>query len=629
MIPGTESAPARGGGFATSVRTVGIFVGGVFAVLLIRLWSVQVLTAPKTISKAEAQSRRAEIRAGTTLAEKVPRAPILDRQGRILARSWFEHDLVLDVAQVVAGRSGAARYEAATRAADGLEAAVVGAGAAPEHADLRAAVVRALGTGPKGGPAQWLRVARNLDPRQRRIVREALERAGIRGFSFEDRVVRSYPFGACAAQVVGFVGEDAGDGPGRIAGRAGIEKQLDRVLDGTPGAFVGERDKDGREFLPAWILDRGIRPGAAVVLTIDAEIQRICMEVLEQAVAKSRAEAASAVVLSARTGEVLAAASWPTADPADLDGADLTDLNLRAFIDLYEPGSTVKPMLIGWALQQKAVSWQTTVDCGGPDGVEFFGARKVEEYIANPRPLTTEGVLIKSSNVGACRIAYERLGIRGMYDALESFRVAGRPAIEYPIPGPCRYTARTRGEQGGVWTGCSFPQGYEIMLSPLGLARVFLAFARRGAIVEPSLVRELRTADGVIAPPPHEPEREFQALDPEIAGALLGVLERVVEEGTARQARSAKWSIGGKTGTPKITGTNWYNPVFCGIAPVRDRDPEIVVVLQQHKVVGRGAGTYSGGAMSAPFASQIIERTLTLLGIPPEEGRPEKPAAGR
>lgn len=613
--------PQRESGLKTA-RVTAIVVAGVFSALVIRLYAVHVRPPEERLARVALQTQRPDRLCGTTLAEAPPRGRILDRTGRVLAESWFEHILVLDLAELVAGRSDRnLQYEMTVDAADFLSGALQQAGVREPEGGMRTLLLRSLTSGKNGKARQRVQIARGLDPRQRRVIREALVRTKLKGFNFEDSVRRSYPYGAVTSQVVGIVGESADDQAGKVAGRAGVERQMERVLDGSPGVFISEADADGREFLPRLAMQVPVHQGADVVLTIDAEIQRIVMDVLQATVKASEAKSASAVVLAAKSGEILAAATWPSVDPSS--APDLKShadrLKLGAFVDLYEPGSTIKPLFVSWALQRNLVTASSMFDCGGPKGYDFFGPRKVTEYIANPRALSTESVIVKSSNVAAVRIGFERLGLSGMYDALEAFHFAWSPNIGYPIPVRCRYTPRNQAK--GIWTGASFPQGYEMMTSPLGLARIFTVLGNGGELVEPALIKAVRTGSGTIER--LAPER-IRVLSKPVAESMLGFMEKVVEVGTAKTARSARHSMAGKTGTPKITGTNLYNPVFCAIAPVSARDPELIIVLQQNEVRGRGAGTYTGGAVSAPFVRDIVERVLQYLEVPAEPGRPEK-----
>jgi cell division protein FtsI (penicillin-binding protein 3) len=437
---------------------------------------------------------------------------------------------------------------------------------------------------------------------------ERLHPAGVR---YEPRLKRSYPLGGTMVQVVGLVGEAQDDGPGRVAGRTGLELWLDQVLEGRRGALFGQRDGRGKGFLLGEADLVVPTPGTDVVLTLDARIQEFCLEVLAASVEESRAESASAVVLDAHTGEILACASYPTADPDRLGepGAEPRNLNLAAVLDLYEPGSIIKPLIVAWGLQTKTISMDEPWDCGGSKGYHFFGPRRVREFLANPGPLTTEGVLIKSSNVGATRIGFERLGVERLWEAFARFGLAGRLPVTFPYVPRCRHTRPEDMRRSGyspLMTAVSFCQGYEIMLSPLAMARMYLPLANDGLLMEPRLLAQV--GDQRIPDPP-----AVRVIDADVAWSVRQTLRRAVEEGTGRRLQGLPWSVAAKTGTPEITGTLLHNPVVCAIAPASA--PRIVVAVVHHKVLKRGPGTYTGGAVSGPPARSIIEKTLRYLRV--------------
>ncbi|MSR74559.1 MAG: penicillin-binding protein 2 [Planctomycetes bacterium] len=598
-----------------SAQLFALIIASIFCFLLVRLFMVQMRPAKNIDGRADIQRFRPDSRVGSALPEKAVRAELRDREGRLLAATWFEYDLVVDMVELMRGATDrAARAARLTRLSAETAKALTANG---KRTEVRALAKPLVDAANAATPVRWLRLVKGMDPKMQRAVEDAV--VGLRGVRFEHRERRAFPYGAVTAQIVGIVGENPKDAMGRVAGRTGVEFQLDRILAGEAGRLPLEKDAAGRELLPRWIEEAEPVPGGTVTLTVDAEIQRICMEVLEKSVGSSKAEKGSAVVLSARTGEVLAACTWPSVDPEKLDAKTASNLNLGAFLDLYEPGSTIKPLFVSWALQKGIVTMDTKIDCGGADGVHQFGPRLVREYHANPNPLTVQEVLIKSSNVGSVRIAYERLGINGQYEAMAAFRMSGQLKVGYPSMPNNRYTPRAAAH--ALYTPTSFPQGYEMMMSPLIMARYFLVFARGGEFMDPIIVREARKDGRVIAPDYADPARHVRVIDREVALSVRGALERVMEEGTGKSARSSKYSIAAKTGTPKIGKTEVYNPIICTMAPVHERDPEIVVVVIHHHVRNRGPGTYTGGTVSGPPARDIIERTLEYMRIPHEVGR--------
>jgi cell division protein FtsI (penicillin-binding protein 3) len=555
-------------------------------------------------------------------AELPGRARIVDRHGVVLAESWYSHDLVLNAKDLVRPRDEDELEFGARFAASVVLAALGDAGVAHRVADVRRAVYEGVLHRDK-----WIRVVRDLDPRQRRRVGDFLSRAcrhgadpnrkarlWSSGIRFDARLERTYPQGAATAQVVGMVGETTRDAPERVAGRSGIELLADRVLTGRPGVLRTERDSAGTGLMPRWFVQRPVRTGADVVLTIDARIQGICVDALAKSTPEHRAKSGSAIVLDARSGDVLAAASWPTVDPEALRSGhgSAKALRLPALVDRYEPGSIIKPVIVAWGLQEKAISLQETWDCGGNQGYRMFGRRRVREFHTNLEPLSTERVLIRSSNIGSVRIGWGRLGIDRLWGAFAAWGLAGRISVAYPGVPRASYFTRAHMSRPGydrLNTGISFCQGYALVLTPLGMARMYLPFANGGEISEPTLLREIRNGLDTT-----EPTRRRRVIRPDVAHDVLRVLQRVVEEGTGRALKDLPWTVAAKTGTPEITKDRaLHNPVIAAIAPVTA--PEIVVVVVHHEVRKRSGRPYTGGKVSGPVAKEIIAKTLEYLRV--------------
>ena len=598
----------------------------VFGVLLGRLYWLQVLPQREHVGAVAAQTQRPVDDASRLLVERPYRGRILDREGRVLASSWYAHDLVLDGKELISARGRDDRHEAAQRASLLIRQSMLDAGVPCDEERVHGRVYRAV----LDGDAHCV-VARGLDPdayrrlegRLRRGLRRGAQPAGqVRlrgaGVRFVPRLRRSNPWGEVTSQVVGLVGEAEHDANERIAGRTGLEYMAEELLTGAPGALGAEGYAAGRRLIPRWYVQRDVVGGSDVVLTLDAVIQSICMEELRRSVTERKAAKGTAVVLSARTGEVLALASYPTASPSLEPGERAVDLNAGGLVDLYEPGSVIKPLLVAWGLEQGALNLEASWDCGGADGAHVFvdGRRRrvVREYRANPEPLTTAGVIIKSSNVGSCRILMS-LGLKRAWGAFQAFGVGGRLDVAYPSNVRARYTTermvREHSSYSALNSACSFAQGYEIMLSPLGMARMYLPMAGDGTMPEPTLVRAVRSEERESM----APASRRRVLREDVALRMRQVLTQVVEEGTGKVLRGMRWTAAAKTGTPKIMRTGLYNPVICAMAPAGE--PELVVTVIHQDVSPRLAGgAYTGGRISGPVARGILERALQYMEVP-------------
>jgi cell division protein FtsI (penicillin-binding protein 3) len=619
-----------------AARTLAMTVLVVLAVVTAQLYLLQIHPAPKVVRAATTTGLRPPYRMQRSLVEQGGRSGVYDRMGRPLALSWYEQDLVVDplaflgLAPPVDAEDRPAFVEKALARLDSrvprLAAVLASAGIPLGEAALRNQLVQSLSGGRGGAPRRWLRLHGGIPPQTLGRLHAALARARLAGLGFEPRIRRTYPGGSDFSQVVGILAESPLDAPERQAGRTALEWAADRAMEGRAGAVHAELDRLGREFFAEAGLGRPVRAGADVHLTLDAIVQRICMEELERGFLAHRPALASAVVLSVADATVLAAATWPSADPEALARpGEVHKLRLAALLDRYEPGSTIKPLFFAWALQTGRIRMDSVFDCGGADGVEQFGPRVVREYSANPEPLSVEMILVRSSNVGAVRVGLDRLGLDGLYEALQAFKVAKEPGLGFPYAAGGGYTRRDAATLN--WTGVSLCQGYEITFSPFGLARLYLTFARGGEWVEPAIFQELVRGEHRESTPPPEARGRTRVLDPAVAQSIRQALRRAVEEGTGRSARSERWSVAAKTGTPRFKNTSTYNPVMCAMAPAQA--PAIVVVVQFRGVQRRGSEPYTGGGVAGPVVKCIVERTLAYLDVPEEPGRTAARAPGR
>jgi len=617
MARGTERGEIASRRNATLVACVLAFL---LLVLLVRFGTHQLVPSRGLVQAAVVRHQRPGWRYEHTLLERPSRGRILDRRGRLLAASWYEHVLVVDPTEFSSRSSGATRVDVGEVLPELLEAA--GARLLPRYAEdhelLRRALTEATRPDGEGGTVRVRHrvLTRGMPPPVYRHLLEMLRTAGLRGFSFDRRLRRSYPGGAPCSQVVGLVGATASDGD--ILGRTGIEKAFDSVLTGRPGLLSAERDAAGREIVldDPWV--REPAQGTELVLTLDEEIQGMVYDVLAAHEAEHDTLATTAIVLSVADGEILAMCSYPAVDPAALEEGRMEDLCLPAVQHLYTPGSTIKPVFLAWALETGVVDTRETFDCGGHLGCRRFGRRVVREFGLNPEPLDLAGIIMRSSNVGAVRVCMERLGLDGMYAALEAFGIDRPPAFPFPdVPVP-RINPRNKARLG--YTGPAFPQGYEMVVSPLGMARAYLTLARGGEEIEPRLVRAYGTPEGFFRTRPET----RPVIHESVADFILGAMKQVVENrrGTGHKARSTRWTIAAKTGTgqvDRLPGRGLYNAWFCSAAPADD--PAVVVVV--HTQVKRHRGRpYTGGSVSGKPAREIIERVLDYLRVPPD--RPEE-----
>jgi len=423
---------------------------------------------------------------------------------------------------------------------------------------------------------------------------------------------RYYPSGEVMAQLLGFTGVEDG-------GQEGIELAFDAQLAGKPGSRRVIKDRRGNIVEDVESI-RSPREGRDIVLALDAKIQYMAYAAIRQAVEEHRAAAAGAVVLDAKTGEILAMANLPTYNPNNRGRLSGAQLRNRAVTDTFEPGSTLKPFTIALALDQERVRFDTPIDTR--PGRLTIGNATISDSHPNG-VLTVAQVIQKSSNVGAARIA---LGAQpedmwGMFARLGF----GEP-LKLGFPGEAGGRLRPWQHWRPI-EQATMAYGHGISVSLIQLARGYLAFARDGEILPLSLTR-------LDAPPPGG----VQVFSVRTAREVRTMLEMAAgPEGTAQKARVPGYRVAGKTGTAhKLAGGRYaerYVASFVGFAPVSDPRLVVAVMIDEPTV-----GGYYGGQIAAPVFSRVMGGALRALGVRPDApeqavheapgGQSAPPAAG-
>ncbi len=453
--------------------------------------------------------------------------------------------------------------------------------------------------------SRYIVVARGVD----RITADAVRALNDPAVGLTQRLVRSYPLGRSMATVIGIVNRDQ-------QGLEGIELQFDKHLSGMDGERDTIRDARRRALWRSASQGKPPRDGGHLVLTIDAAIQRFAEEALATTVMQFEAESGVVVVMSPRSGDILAMASVPTFDPNHPNDFPMDARRNRAVTDALEPGSTFKPIIACGALDGGFVSPTEQIDCH--NGVYRFGRRRVKDT----RPhglLDLRGIITVSSNIGMATIA-TRMGNPPLYDTIRRFGFGETTGLRFP------------GEDDGLvrpldkWTSYSTTSvcmGYEIGVTPLQLITAFVGIINDGLLIRPRLVRQLLAPDGRVMEQFEGPEVVRRVATPEVARFVSRDLMRsVVEHGGGSAAKLGGYSVMGKTGTSKLVYRDrpgyepgQYSCAFVGAAPVDD--PQVVVlVMVRRPDAHRG---YYGGKVAAPAAGKIIAQTLAYWQVPPDE----------
>ena len=423
-------------------------------------------------------------------------------------------------------------------------------------------------------------------------VGQQITALGIKGIYQRKEYKRQYPEGEAAAHIVGFTNvEDRGQEGmelafnSQLAGKSGsrrvIKDRLGRVVEGV-----------GQELPPV--------DGRDMQLSIDSKVQFFAYQKLRDTVKEHKAKAGSVVVLDAHTGEVLALANYPSYDPGRRQNLTGEQLRNRAITDVFEPGSTMKPITVGLALESGRVRPGTVIDTS-PGRLTITGSTITDTH--NYGALTVEGVVQKSSNVGTTKIAMQ-IPAREMWETFSAVGFGQKPQIAFPgaVSGRLRpYKSWRPIEQA------TMSYGYGLSASLFQMARSYTVFANGGKVIGATMLKTEEPAVGV----PVFSERT--------ANQVRKMLQMAAGPGgTGQKAQTVGYSVGGKSGTArKQVGKHYaagkYRAWFTGLAPV-DKPRIIVAVMVDEP----SNGVIYGGAVAAPVFSEVVQQTLRMMGETPD-----------
>ena len=434
---------------------------------------------------------------------------------------------------------------------------------------------------------------------------DVVQRMNLPGIFVVADVARRYPSGTVAAQVLGFVDIEG-------HGQAGIEQQYDGLLRGHPGKIQLERDPQGRAIPQGRRSLEPAEPGTDLVLTIDQHLQYVTEQALYRAVREHKAKAGSVVVMSPRSGEVLAMANMPTFDPNRIAASKPEARKNRAIADVFEPGSTNKTITAAAALQHGVVTPKTETIV--PDNIPLCPEKTFRDSHSHaPELMTFADIVAKSSNVGTIMAARD-LGRDRLYKAEVDFGYGRRSGVDLPGEAP----GILRPAQSWYCTDLGTNAiGQGVAVTVLQMASVYATVANNGVLRAPTLLRGTVDARGRVAKADRRPGR--RVLSTRTAKAMSRILEGVVKEGgTGTQAAMEEWRVAGKTGTARKPDTRrgGYRPgayvgSFIGYAPAEK--PAVVVAV----VIDEPTRGYYGGSVAAPVFREVTGTALRRLGVVP------------
>ena len=423
-------------------------------------------------------------------------------------------------------------------------------------------------------------------------VAKEIAALGIKGLYQRREYRREYPEGESAAHIVGFTNIEN-------QGQEGIELSFDDQLAGKAGSRRVIKDRLGRvvegvgEITPP--LD-----GRDIQLSIDSKVQFFAYQKLRDAVTANKAKAGSVVVLDALTGEILALANYPSYQPDNRSRLTGEQLRNRALTDTFEPGSTMKPITIGMALQAGRITPQTVIDTS-PGRYQLGGFTISDTH--NYGALTVEGVIQKSSNIGALKIA-QKMTPQEMWDTYTALGYGTKPQVQFPgaVTGRLRpWKSWKPVEQA------TMAYGYGLSASLFQMAHSYTAFAHDGEIIPVTILKHADRANGV------------RVFSPTVAMQVRKMLQMAAGPGgTGPLAQTIGYSVGGKSGTAhkqvgKGYASNKYRSWFTGMAPITS--PRIIVAVM---VDEPSAGKYFGGLVAAPVFSEVVQQTLRMMNVAPD-----------
>ena len=429
---------------------------------------------------------------------------------------------------------------------------------------------------------------------------ERVKELKIKGIGVIEEPRRFYPYKELASVVLGFVNIDH-------QGLEGVERSYEKFLKAPLMEMVIERDGLGKVFLP---LERGEEGPWDVYLTLDVNVQYILERALQEGLEECQAKRAVGLIMDPVRGDILGMASLPSFNPNCFWLYPSENRKNFALLGLFEPGSTLKPFLVAAALEKGFLNSNDIVFCeGGRYNVFGLTIRDVKSYDW----LTVQEVIKFSSNIGAAKIA-RTIGADEYYEFLKNFGFGEKTGIGLP-------------EEKGVlkppklWTPVDlmtlgFGQG--MSCTPMQIAVAYSTIANGGLKVKPRIVKEMRrVGDGKVLVT--EPQLEKRVLSPEVSRLIMGVLERVVLEGTGRKAFLEGYSIAGKTGTaqkydPHRGGYSREHFVasFVGIFPADHPRAVILVMFDEPKT------SIYGGEVAAPVFRKIVQELVQYWKIPPK-----------
>ncbi|WP_316573326.1 peptidoglycan D,D-transpeptidase FtsI family protein [Nocardia canadensis] len=602
---GPVSSRARRSGSLSPDRPIRLRLGvgrvtllATLAVVALQLLYIQSLAAPALSAQAASQRTTKE-------TEAAVRGPITDRHGNQLAFTITAKALTFQPVRVRQQLADAKKAKSSApdpeqRLKDIAEFVHDKLGAAAPKEEELLDKLRSDKT--------FTYLARNVDPRVASEIQAKFPEVGA-----ERQDLREYPGGALAANVVGATGWD---GHGQI----GLESALDSVLAGTDGSRTYDRGSDGAVIPGSYRDQQPAVNGYGVELTLDEDMQYYVQQQVQQAKQLSGASSASAVVLDAKTGQVLAMANDNTFNPAlgpqHWASADMSNPSVA---EPFEPGSVNKIVTAAAAIEYGLTTPDEVLQV--PGSIRMSGVTVNDAWQHGTAPYTTTGVFGKSSNVGTLMLA-QRVGEDRFADMVDRFGLGKRTGIGLPGESPGQVPARDQ------WSGGTFanlPIGQGLSMTTLQMTGMYQAIANDGLRIPPRIVKARIAPDGTRTEE-LQPDG-VRVVSPQTASTLRTVFQATVQKdpmgyqmGTGSPAAIEGYQVAGKTGTAqkvdpacRCYSSSSFYITFAGMAPADN--PRYVIGMMLDAPIRSSDG--SGGGSAAPLFHSIASWALQRDRVPP------------
>lgn len=538
--------------------------------LLIQLAYLQLVDADKLIAEGNKRSLRYQ-------NVYVPRAMILDRNERALAVSVPMYDVWADPKIV--------------KQAGGVDVSDIKWQELAKSVSLSVDELEHKLDQPK---LRFVPLIKQISPTQADYLK-ALKLSGI---NFNKTSKRFYPLGSSVAQLIGLTNVDNGI----ESGVEGIEKSYNELLIGEAGQRVIRRDRFGRVIEKIQHIDG--EAANDLVLSIDERLQSLIFSELDLAVKFNKADSGTAVLIDINTGEVLAMVTNPSYNPNNRSRIDSSLLRNRAVTDAFEPGSTVKPLVVMAALEKKIADLNTIIDTR-----PFYLNHYEVKDVSYQKALNLAGILEKSSNVGVSKLAL-KMRPEDLVEFYSRFGLGQSTGLG--IGGESSGSISVNRTKWLDIERATYAFGYGLMVTPLQLARAYATIGNYGIYKPISILKVTEPVEGK------------RVVSESIAKTVIKLMEAVAVTGGGVKASVPDYSVAVKTGTAKKLGPNGkyineYIAYTAGIAPASKPRYSLVVIIDNPK-----AGQYYGGTVSAPVFSRIMSGVLRTMNIAPDRKQDSK-----